>query len=129
MSARYSRNQGYTIASKRRRTNRPVVRSVQRKLTFGPTTAKYFGLAVLAILAIIMLTRSSASSGDVYASLNLTKQISDTQSQIDEVKLEAEREQSLQAVQNTPVQASMVPMTGVGYVEKGQVAGVSTEAP
>jgi hypothetical protein len=128
MRARYSRQQGYVIA-RRRTTTRPTVRTVQRKLTFGPTTAKYFGLVVLAILAIVMLTRSSASSADAYQELQLNKEIGSSEQKIEEMKLEAKRAQSIQEIQNTALKDQMQPMQNVEYPEKGEVAGASTAKP
>ena len=128
MRARYSRQQGYVIAS--RRTNRPTVRTVKRTLKFGPTTAKYFGLAVLAVLATIMLTHSNADSADAYTSSTLNQKIGTAERQVEQAQLEAQRAQSLKEIQNTQVAGQMQPMQSADYsVQTGEVAGASTAKP
>lgn len=125
MGARYSRQTGYTIS--KRSNNRSSVRTIQRRVRLGPTTAKYIGLLVLAILAIIMLTQSSTSSTNAYKQNELRKQISQVDQDIERLKLEAKRAQSIQNIQQTPVKQKMEPVKRVDFVEKGEVAGVNTE--
>lgn len=126
MGARYSRQAGYTVS---RRMARPTTRTVRRQIKFGPTTAKYFGLGLLTLLAIVMLTKSSNSALDAYQQNALRKQDSVVQQDISNLQLEAKRAQALQSVQNTPIKDQLQPAGQVDYVDKGQVAGVSTTAP
>lgn len=128
MAARYSRHAGYTV-SKRAPIRRQTVRTVQRRVRFGPTTAKFFGLAVLAILAVIMLTQSSTNATTAYKQTEIRNQVGQADQDIEQLQLEAKRAQSLQAVQQTPVKDQMQPMGQVDYVEKGDVAGASTTEP
>lgn len=127
MRARYSRQRGYVIA--RQRTARSTVRTSQRKFKFGPTAAKYLGLAVLAVLAVVMLTQSSKNSTNAYTQNQLRKEIGQEDQDIERLRLEARRAQSIQEIQDTGVKQEMQPMGDVQYVEKGEVAGVSTAAP
>ena len=131
MSARYSRQSGYTIAQ--RTTRRPTVRTVQRKIKFGPTTAKYMGLAILGILALVMVTRSSNNATEAYNQNAIRTQTSTTSTEVDNLRLEAKREQAIQNIQNTPVKDQLQTAGQVDYVDKGdvsgQVAGASTTKP
>lgn len=131
MRARYSKQRGYVIAS-RSRSMRPTVRTVQRKIKFGPTAARYLGIMVLCILGIIMLTRSSASSTDAYAQNQLRKDIGQVTQDIGELNLAAQRAKAVQEIQNSAVKEGMTPVTNAefveeGNVEKGEVAGASTQ--
>jgi len=128
MGARYSRHSGYTI-SKRRSATRATVRTAPRTFGFGPNTARYFGLGVLAIIAIVVVTNSSTRATSAYQQNALNQQVGQVNGDIDALKLEAKRAQSLQNIQNTPAKADMQPVDNVTYVEKGDVAGVSTSAP
>jgi hypothetical protein len=127
MGARYSRTTGYTIA--RRAPARPTVRSVQRRVKFGPTTAKYFGLAILAVLAVIMLSQGGAHNVAAYKITDVRQQSSQVTQDIDRLKLEATRLQSVQAIQSTSAKDTMEAVTSVTHIEQGDVAGVSTTAP
>lgn len=127
MRARYSKQQGYVIAS--RRSNRPTIRTVQRKISFGPTTAKYFGLAVLAVLAVIMLTRSTASSTGAYEQFQLKKEIGTVESEIEQMRAEANRAKSIEEIQNTALKDQMQQMQAADHIEEGEVAGASTSTP
>ncbi|MEI6478106.1 MAG: hypothetical protein WCO52_03915 [bacterium] len=128
MAARYSHKSGYTV-TRRAPARRQAVRTVQRRVKFGPTTAKFLGLAVLAILAVVMLTQSSTNATSAYKQTAVRTQISQSQQDIEQLQLEAKRAQSLQTVQQSPIKDQMTPTTQVDYVEKGTVAGVSTEKP
>lgn len=125
MGARYSRTTGYTVA--RRTPARPTVRTVQRRVKFGPTTAKYFGLAVLAILAVIMLSQVGGDNTSAYKQTALRREASQVSQDNANLQLEATRLQSVQAIQSA--KKDMVPVTDVTHVEQGDVAGVSTAAP
>lgn len=125
MRARYSRNTGYVITN-RRAAARPTIRTAQKKLALGPTTAKFLGLAVLAVLAVVMLTRSSASSTDAYQQFELKKAIGGVEREIEQMRLEAQRAQSIQEIQNSVLKEAMQPMDQVEYIEEGEVAGAST---
>ena len=126
-AARYSRSKGYTIA---RTSQRPMVRTTQRRVKLGPTTAKYIGLAVLAVLAVIMLSQSSTNATSAYEQNKLRKDTSQVSQDIERLKLEAKRAQSLQSIQNSPVKDQMAPMDdSVENIDQGQVAGVSTTQP
>jgi TolA-binding protein len=128
MGARYSRHSGYTI-SKRRSATRATVRSAPVKFTFGPNTARYFGLGVLAVIAIVVVTQSSTRATSAYQQNDLRQQLGQTNTDIDSLKLEAKRAQSLQNIESASVAKDMQPVDDVTYVEKGDVAGVSTTAP
>lgn len=129
MSARYSRQTGYTIA--KRQPRRAAIRTVQRQVRFGPTTAKFLGLAVLAILALIMVAKSGTNATSAYQKNDLNKAISQQEQDLDSLRLNAKRAQSLQEAQTSPVKDQLQTAGNVHYVqkgdEKGQVAGVSTD--
>ncbi len=127
MRARYSRQSGYSIS--RQTSRKPALRSTAQVLKFGPTTAKYLGLAVLAVLAMVMITQSSGSTTAGYEQSTLRKDISKVDQDIERLRLEAKRAQSVQEIQNTTLKDGMVPMENAQYVEMGEVAGVATEAP
>jgi hypothetical protein len=76
-----------------------------------------------------MLTQSSTNATSAYKQTAVRKQISQSDQDIEQLKLEAKRAQSLQSVQQTAVKDQMQPATSVDYVEKGDVAGVSTAKP
>lgn len=128
MGARYSRHAGYTIA-RRQQNQRPTMRTVQRRVKFGPTTAKVMGLVVVAILATVMLTQSSTDATNVYKQNNLRKQMSRVDQDIERLRLEAKRAQSIQSIEQTAVKDQMQPTGRIDFVQKeeGDVAGVSTE--
>jgi len=130
MGARYSRNQGYTIS--KRSVGRAPVRTTQKKISFGPTTAKFFGLAVLAILMLVMVSNSTKGATNPYDENAIRQQISQVDQDIDSLKVQAQRDQAVANIQQSPVVSQMVPMdpqTDPQYVEKGNVAGVSTARP
>jgi len=127
MSARYSRQTGYTVS--KRQPARPSVRTVQRRVKLGPTTAKFLGLTVVAILAVVMLSQSGNSATSAYQQNQLRGNIAQKDQETQNLELEAKRSQSLQEIQKTPAKDTMQPVQRVDYVEKGQVAGVSTEQP
>lgn len=127
MRARYSRHSGYSIS--RQSGRKPALRSTAQTLKFGPTSAKYLGLAVLAVLAMVMITQSSGSTTAGYEQSSLRKDISKVDQDIERLRLEAKRAQSVQEIQNTTLKDGMVPMEKAQYIEKGEVAGVSTSAP
>ena len=131
MSARYSRQSGYTIA---RRATKPTSRTVQRRVKFGPTTAKYIGLAVLGILALVMVTRVTTTSTDVYNQNKIRTETSKANAEVDTLRLEARREQAISRIKPSPdpgtlQTADKVEYVSVGDVERGTVAGVSTTKP
>jgi cell division protein FtsL len=125
MGARYSRQTGYTIT---RKTNRPTVRTVSRRVKLGPTTAKLFALAALAIIAIVMVSQSSNRATNTYTQNSLHQEEAQLDQDISRLRLEASKAQSLQAIQQTPVKDQMTPAGTVQYLEKGNVAGASTDA-
>ncbi len=127
MSARYSRQAGYTIA--RRQTRRPATRTVQRQVKFGPTTAKYMGLAILGILALVMVTRASTSATESYSQNKIRTETSKVNAEVDNLRLEARREQALENVRKSQLTQQMVENGQVNYIEKGDVAGASTTQP
>lgn len=124
MGARYSRHSGYTIS---KRHGRATVRTVPRKVGFGPNAARYFGLGLLAVIALVMLTQSSTRATSAYTENDLAKQISQVNGDIDALRLEARRVQSLQNLQDSAAKKDMEPIKDVTYVEKGEVAGARTE--
>lgn len=127
MAVRYSRQTGYTVSS--RKNYAQPKRTVQKRIKFGPTTGKMLGLIAITILAIVMISQSSGRATNVYEQNSLRKDKSIVEQDIERLKIEAQRAQSLQAVQNTAVKDGMQPMGDVEYVEKGTVAGASTEQP
>ena len=127
LRARYSKQRGYEIA--RQRSVRSTVRTSQRRFKFGPTAAKYLGLAVLAVLAVVMLTQSSKNSTNAYTQNSLRKDVGQASQDIERLQLEARRAQSIQDIQNTTVKNELQPMGQPDYVQKGEVAGVATTAP
>lgn len=128
MGARYSRTSGYTI-SRRTAPSRSTVRTVQRKVKLGPAAAKIIGIGVLAVLAIMMLVSSSKSSTSLYDQNNTRKQISQVDQDIENLKLQAKRAQSLQEAEQSAVKQDLVPADNVQFIEKGDVAGASTASP
>ena len=130
MRTRYSRTRGYVVD--RRPKARPTVRTVQRKITFGPAAARYLGLGVLVVLGIIMFSRAGDNSTSAYTTSQLNKDIGQANQDIDELKLAAKRAESLQAIQNTAAKDAMVPVSSAqfisqGNVDTGEVAGVATQ--
>lgn len=128
MGARYSSRSGYTVTRKTP-VRRPAVRTVQRRVKFGPTTAKFFGLGVLAILAVVMLTQSSTNATNAYKQSDVREDISHVEQDVERLKLEAKRAESLQSIQDTKVKDQMEPVKSSDYVEAGDVAGASTAKP
>ena len=128
MSARYSGQAGYTVR-KRTAPRRPGVQKTQSKFKLGPTTAKFLGLAVLAILGAVMVSQSSGNATTAYKQSDIRKDISQTNQDVDRLTLEAKRAQSLQAIENSPVKDGMEQTTATQQVETGNVAGVSTAKP
>ncbi len=128
MGARYSRNTGYTIS--KRTVARAPMRTTQKRVTFGPTTAKFFGLAVLAILALVMLSNTKSATSP-YTDSALRNNISQVDQENTNLQLQAERYQAINAISQDPAKAQMVPMSSSEptYVDKGDVAGVSTARP
>ena len=129
MAARYSRQSGYTISKRSTAVRRTTQRTVASKVGFGPTTARYIGLAVLAIIAMVMLTQQSTRATGAYKENDLRKSISQVSGDVDALQLEAKRAQSLQSLSASAIATGMQPATSVTYVEHGQVAGVSTAKP
>ena len=127
MGARYSRQAGYTIA--KRQARRPANRTVQRQVKFGPTTAKYLGLAILGILALVMVTRASTSATEAYNQNKIRTDTSKVNAEVDNLRLEARREQALESVKKSQDAQQMVDSGQVNYVEQGDVAGASTTTP
>jgi cell division protein FtsL len=130
MGARYSRNAGYTVSRRRQTPIRPTVRTVRRTITLGPTAAKIAGVAVLAVLAIVMMSSSSRSNTSLYEQNKLRKDMSQVSQDIEQLKLEAKRAQSLQEIQKTAIKEEMVPLDDeVPFIPLGEVAGAATSAP
>ena len=129
MATRYSSKTGYTVTKRKPAARRQTVRTVQRRVKFGPTTAKFLGLGVLGILAIVMISQSSSSGTTAYKQNEVRSEVSKNQQDIDRLQLEAKRAQSLQSIQNTPVKDQMEQATSTDQIEVGDVAGVSTERP
>jgi len=125
MGARYSRNAGYTIS--KRSVPRAPMRTTQKRVTFGPTTAKFFGLAVLAILALVMLSNTRSATSP-YDQDKIRNNISQVEQDNNNLQLQAQRYQAIDAISQDPAKASMVPLKSSEptYVDKGDVAGVST---
>lgn len=128
MGARYSKQQGFTIANRAGRP-RQTQRTVQPKVSFGPTAAKYFGLGILAVIALVMLTQQSTRATSAYKENDLRKSVSQVQGDVESLKMEARRAQSLQSLQDSAQAKAMQPMGEPTYIEKGQVAGAATAAP
>jgi hypothetical protein len=128
MGARYSRTSGYTI-SRRTAPTRSTVRTVQRKVKLGPAAAKVIGIGVLAVLAIFMLISSNKSTTNLYDNTTTQKAVSETNRETENLKLQAKRAQSLEAAQSSTVKDQMVPADNVQFIEKGDVAGASTDRP
>jgi hypothetical protein len=103
------------------------MRTVKRRISFGPTAAKFMGLAVLAILLLIISGQSGATSGAAYTANGLGQATSKVEQEISDMKLNAERSKSIEEIQKTEVKDQMQVVQQVNYVEKGEVAGVTTE--
>jgi hypothetical protein len=127
MRARYSRQQGYSVSRPTRRAT--TIRPTQQKMTLGPTTAKYLGLTALAVLAMVMLSQANGSSTAGYTQAELRKEIGQVNQDIERLKLEAKRAQSVQEIEKSVVRKDLAQPKQVEYIEKGEVAGVSTTAP
>ena len=102
------------------------MRGNQSRVTFGPTAAKVFGFAALAILAVVMLSQAGTNTTAAYQQNQVRQQTSQAEQDVQALQLEAQRAQSIQQIQSSPVKGQMQPVQGVGYVEQGDVAGVST---
>ena len=122
MGARYSRHTGYTVP--KRTTARPTVRTVQRRIKFGPTTAKFIGLIVLAVLAALAVAATGNATTSSYTNTQITSQTAQVNADNQALTLEVDREKSIQTVAaHDPNKQTMVPVDQVGFV-----AGASTEA-
>ena len=128
MSARYSSGSGYTV-KRRTPVKRPTVQKTPSAFKLGPNTAKFLGLALLAILAAVMITQSSGSATTAYQQSDVRSSISETDQQVQDMQLQADRDQSLQNAENTPVKSQMQQTTQVNQVQTGDVAGASTQRP
>jgi type II secretory pathway pseudopilin PulG len=89
--------------------------------------ARYFGMAILVVLAVVMLTRSSSSSTEAYTQNQLRKEVGKAAQEIEQLKLEAKRAQTIQEIQNTNVKDGMQPVKDAEFVETGEVAGATTD--
>jgi hypothetical protein len=143
MSARYSRQTGYTVA--KRTAPRRATRTVQRQVKLGPTTARYIGLGILGVIALAGLSRTTGTAVNGYQDSDLNAQISSTQAEVDALTLDAQRAQALgkitqdNAAKNLQPAPANVDQVAVGNVpvasptpassEQGKVAGVSTDVP
>jgi hypothetical protein len=129
MSARYTRQAGYTLD--KRQNRKPAVRTVQRRVRFGPNTAKYIGLAILGILALVMVTKVTGVSTTGYNQNQIRTASSKVRADVDALQLEATRNRAIQRIQTSPVKDTLqTPGPGsVDYVQQGDVAGVSTAKP
>ncbi len=83
----------------------------------------------MAVLAVLMLISSSKSSISLYGDNTTRQTISQVNQEIENLKVQEKRAQSLQQVEQSPVKEAMVPSTDVQFVEKGDVAGASTAQP
>ena len=137
MSARYSHKTGYTIA-RRQPVRRATVRTVERRVKFGPTTAKYIGLAILGIIAIsLTASKVGVSTTQVYNNTQLSTQVNQEQQKLESLQEQASRLQSLAAVQSNPDLTKQYSSPGPidqisstpGPTPTGQVAGVATVVP
>lgn len=126
MRARYSKTRGYVVAS-RRSVARQTVRTNTTKVKFGPMAARYFGMLILVVLAVVMLTRSSSSSTEAYSQNQLRKEVGKVNQEIEQLRLEAQRAQTIQEIQNTSVKEGMQPVKDAEFVEVGEVAGATTD--
>lgn len=126
MAARYSGQAGYSVR-KRTSVRRPGVQKAQSNFKFGPTTAKFLGLVVLAILGAVMVSQSSGNATTAYKQSDIRKEIGQTNQDVERLQLEAKRAQSLQEIQAGTVKDGMEQTTKTEQVEIGTVAGVSTE--
>jgi ABC-type phosphate transport system auxiliary subunit len=102
---------------------------VQRKVTLGPTAAKILGVAVLTVLAVLMLSSSSKSSTSLYDQNKTRQDLSQVNQDIERLRLEARRAQSLEEIQKSAVKEQMVPADNVQFIERGEVAGAATANP
>ena len=132
MGARYSRNSGYTIA--KRTAPRTTVRTVQRRVKFGPNAAKFIGIAILAALAFFMITTTSNSTTVAYKQNQIRQDLSNVNDETQGLQLDAQRLQSITAEQGTSAAQTeqadqLVPIGNPDYVTQGDVAGVSTTKP
>ena len=77
-----------------------------------------------------MLSQSSTCATSAYKQNVTRNKTSQVSQDIERLRLEAKRAQSIQSIQDTPVKDQMQPMgDDVQFVEPGQVAGVSTTQP
>ena len=74
-----------------------------------------------------MVSQSSGNATTSYKQSDIRDSISQADQDVDRLQLEAQRAQSLAAIQSSPVKDSMVQTTQTEQVETGNVAGVSTE--
>jgi hypothetical protein len=74
-----------------------------------------------------MLTQSSTNATTAYKENEIKKEIGHIDQDIERLKLEAKRAESLQSVQQTAVKEGLEPVKQVEHIEKGEVAGASTQ--
>ncbi len=120
-AARYTRNQGYVV-TKKRAASRATLRTTTRRFSVGPTAARFAGIAVLGVLAIILANFKISDSRSVYRDSTLHKQISNQEAEVERLNYEVARAKSIEQIQNTPIKDQMVPIS-----EVGQVAGATTD--
>ena len=128
MGARYSRHAGYTVA-RRNTTQRTPTRTVSRRFKLGPNTARYIGLAVLAIIGLVVVTQSNNGVTRQYSDQKVTQSLAQENASIEALKLEAQRAQSLSAITQSAQKDSMVPIGSDVTHVSGDVAGATTATP
>ena len=102
-------------------------RIIRRRLRFGPTIARFFALAILTILAVIALTSSTGNATRLYEKSDLVKEKAKLDTEVDELKFWAKRQQSFQAIDKAEIKNQLVPIDNPDYInsQQGEVAGAS----
>jgi hypothetical protein len=126
MGARYSRHAGYTVA-RRQTSSRSATRTVKRRVSFGPATARYIGFGVLAAIALLIATMNSGGVAHQYNDEKTNQQLSQVDASNEALRLEAQRAESLSSAATSSKKDSMQPMgSDVKHVAGGEVAGATT---
>lgn len=105
-------------------------RIVRRRLRFGPTIARFFALVILTILAVIALTSSTGNATRLYEKSDLVKEKAKLDTEVEELKFWAKRQQSFQQIDKDEIKNQLTPIDNPDYIDdqpKEEVTGTQTQ--
>ncbi len=83
-------------------------RTVKSEVRLGPVTLKFVTIALLAVAALFYLAQSSRATAQKYNVSNLQNEVQQNQNDVDQLKVEAARLQSLNAIKEAAASQNMV---------------------